>query len=299
MTSTDLAPVQMPPRAVAIKEWDSEYARLVKATVLRPSKRAGRDATDLELALFAEQVQRTRLDPFIGQIYGIYRYDSRAGGEVMQVQVGIDGLRLLAERTGKYLGQTPEEWCDKDGNWTDVWLSPDPPAAARVGVWKAGAKEPTFAVALYREYVQTTKDGAPTGQWPSMPANQLAKCAEAKALRRAFPAETSGLTVPEELGAIEHIPASEAQIAAAQTKGETPAAEPETGVVEDRSDLVDRARALVDAGVVKSGQLVNALVADGASHGETVGVAISSHPDREAVEHLLADYEMAAGEAAA
>lgn len=296
--STDLVQ-HTAPRALAIKEWDRQYADLVKRTVLCPDKRT---ATDVEVALFAEQVQRTRLDPFRNQIYGIFRWDKRAGGEVMQVQVGIDGLRLLAERTGKYLGQTPEEWCGPDGKWTQVWLSDKPPAAARVGVLKAGASAPTFAVALYREYVQTGKNGQPIGQWPRMPANQLIKCAEAKALRKAFPAETSGLTVPEEMGAIEHMPATEAQVAAAEiTDAEPVDAEPVTDAVpeDDRSDLVERARMLIEAGVVKSGALVNQLVANGSTSGETVSAAILTNPDRDAVEHLLADFEQAAEGASA
>src|SRR5688500_3035759 len=78
-------------RKLAYSEWDSEFARLVKTTLLRPKDR---EATGAELAMFAEQVQRTKLDPFLKQIYGIYRWDSRSKAEVMQVQVSIDGFRL-------------------------------------------------------------------------------------------------------------------------------------------------------------------------------------------------------------
>lgn len=178
-----------PTTVIALHEWDDKYRELVKRTVLKPTKR---EATNVELALFAEQVQRTQLNPFIGQIYAIYRWDSRAGDEVMQVQVGIDGFRIVAERTGKYEGQSKQEWCDKDGNWHDAWLLAENPHAARIGVYKTGRREPTTAVAHWKEYVQTG------GLWKAMPANQLSKCAEALALRKAFPAELSGLYTPDE-----------------------------------------------------------------------------------------------------
>lgn len=183
-------------RTVAITEWDEHYRRLIKLTVLRPRKR---EATDLELSLFAEQVQRTGLDPFFRQIYGIYRFDSRVGDEVMQVQPSIDGFRLIAERTGKYEGQAPAVWCGSDGTWMDVWTGTGYPFAARVGVYKQGRREATYAVAHWAEYVETRND-KPTGRWADMPANQLAKCAEALALRKCFPAELSGLYTPDEMG---------------------------------------------------------------------------------------------------
>jgi phage recombination protein Bet len=186
----------------AIKQWDENYAALIKQTVLKPSERAKRAATDVELALFAEQCVRSGLNPFLRQIYGIYRYDSRAGGEVMQVQVAIDGLRLIAERTGKYEGQTPVQWCGPEGAWVDVWLKDEPPAAARVGVHKRGLREPMYATALWREFRQTHhQTGELTGRWIDMPSHMLAKCAEALALRKAFPAEMSGLYTDDELPA--------------------------------------------------------------------------------------------------
>ena len=180
---------------LAIVDWDNNYRRLVKQTVLRPKNR---EATGVELALFAEQVNRTGLDPFLKQIYGIYRHDSRAKGEVMQVQVGIDGFRLVAERTGKYEGQTQPLWCGPDKIWHDVWTDDGPPVAAKIGVYKSGRREPTYAVAHWREYV-VTYQGQPSGKWRDMPANMLAKCAEALALRKCFPAELSGIYAPEEM----------------------------------------------------------------------------------------------------
>lgn len=197
-------------KTLAALEWDAAYTELVKRTVLKPKKR---EATNTELYLFAEQVERTGLNPFLKQIYGIYRFDSQVGDEVMGVQVGIDGFRLVAERTNKYEGQTEQEWCGKDGVWKTVWAEDDHPYAARCGVWKTGRRTPTYAVAHYSEYVQNSP------MWKKMGRNQLSKCAEALALRKAFPNELSGLYTPDEMAQADNSQALDAGQGDGQPQG--------------------------------------------------------------------------------
>lgn len=156
-----------------------------------------------ELFYFLKTASARGLDPFRRHIFAVGRRTKDDKGNWVTKythQTSIDGFRLIAERTGKYEGQTEPQWCGDDGVWKNVWIAPEPPTAARIGVWKKNGREPLYAVALYRSFVQLTKDGNPTQFWHKMPELMLAKCAEAQALRKAFPEEMGGLYTADEMG---------------------------------------------------------------------------------------------------
>jgi hypothetical protein len=77
------------------------------------------------------------------------------------------------------------------------------PSAAKVGVWRRGFREPVWGIALFDEYKQTKSDGKLNSMWAKMGANQIAKCAESLALRKAFPRDLSGMYSKEEMAQAE------------------------------------------------------------------------------------------------
>jgi phage recombination protein Bet len=157
-----------------------EQEQLIRRTITR-------NLSDDEHALFIEAAQRSGLDPFARHIYPLRKKDG------LVIEATIDGLRLSAERTGKYAGQLGPEWCGPDGVWRDIWICEEPPVAARVGILRCDFKEPVWGKAVFNEFFQEGEF------WRGMPVLMIAKCAEALAFRKAFPREFAGLYTPEEM----------------------------------------------------------------------------------------------------
>lgn len=151
-------------------------------------------ANPLELQYFGEVCKRVGLDPFKKQIHAVQRWDNAAKRMVWSYQTGIDGYRSIANSTGAYAGSDEPKFLPEDESTPN-------PRKATVTVWKlvSGQRVPFTASARWEEYVQTTKEGTPNSMWRKMPYGQLGKCAEALALRKAFPDRLSGIHTDEEM----------------------------------------------------------------------------------------------------
>jgi phage recombination protein Bet len=148
-------------------------------------------ASDVEFDVLWRGAKSRGLDPIKKQIHFVSRYDPAKDKNVWSSQVAIDGFRSIAEATGLYDGQD-EPTFTRDpvsGGVTE----------ARVRVYRKDISRPFVGVALWDEFVQTKKNGDPTYMWMKMPHHMLAKCAEALALRKAFPEQLSGLYSDDEM----------------------------------------------------------------------------------------------------
>lgn len=205
-------------------EVSTEFSKFTPAQLNLIKRTIAQDATDDELSMFIQVCASTKLNPFMRQIHFVKRWDSKLGKEVGAIQVGIDGLRSIADRTGAYVGsdepvfegESELEATGKDGKKAPYKA----PNKCTVKVKKVvqGIVGEFTSDARWSEFYPGDKQGF---MWRKMPHVMLGKCAEAQALRKAFPAQMSGLYVQEELDSMQAVDAerkrTEAQFAQAQT----------------------------------------------------------------------------------
>ena len=164
-------PIVKTPSAIS---YTSDQIELIKNTIAV-------GATNDELSLFLQVCKNHKLDPLTRQIHFV----KRAGKGT--IQVSIDGFRTIAERTGAYAG-----------NDDPVFDDEAKPKKATVNVWKMvnGVRYPLTATARWEQYYPGDSQGF---MWKKMPHLMPGKCAEALALRKAFPEALSGLFSDEEM----------------------------------------------------------------------------------------------------
>jgi len=196
-------------------------------------KTVAKDCGPAEFDMFIHIARHVGLDPLRRQIYAfVFGKGKKESDRQLTVVTAIDGYRTISERTGNYKpdGKTPRYVYDPD------LKSPANPLgieSCEVSVFKfahGGWHEvpglvywDEFCPTGYRDedctWIDTgetwpdgnpkrkkvQKDGAvlhvdqsKTG-WVKSPRNQIAKCAEAQAHRKAFPNDFSGVEVEEEV----------------------------------------------------------------------------------------------------
>lgn len=171
----------------ALEAYEKADLALIKDTVAK-------GATDAELSLFLYTAQMRGLNPLARQIHLVKRKQKVDGAdkEVAVIQTGIDGFRLIANRTGQYAPSPKPTHFEYDSKGQLV-------RATFYGIKIIGGQAFEFsASARFKEYAQYF-GGRLGNMWAKMPETMLEKCAEAKLLRKGFPEELSGLYTDEEM----------------------------------------------------------------------------------------------------
>jgi phage recombination protein Bet len=151
------------------------------------------ELTDRELAIFLYTARRLGLDPVARQIYAVKYSDRERGGKTLSLQTSIDGYRAIAARSGELDGIEDSVFGPEvaaDGGTYPAWAS--------VTVHRKGASHGFTATARWSEYRRLDKEGL-SRFWHDKPYTMLGKCAESLALRKAFPADLSGVYTAEEM----------------------------------------------------------------------------------------------------
>ena len=201
MVMSNLATVNGNGKLASVGQWNSEQIKILKDQIAK-------DCTDSELALFGQICQRTGLDPFARQIYAIKR--GKGDKSKMTVQTSIDGFRKIASDTQEHAGTDDSTFDEGISLYEALTEGRKFPVVATTTVWKivAGQRCPFTASASFDQYKQESdvwENSRPTcdkklnDTWAKMPWLMLAKCSEALALRKAFPAKLSGLYTADEM----------------------------------------------------------------------------------------------------
>lgn len=160
-------------------EWDDTRKEFIR-------KNFCGGAPDAMAATFLALCERRRLSPEARHVYLINRAAKDRPANWV-IQTGIDGYRLIADRTGRYVGSDDPvfEYNAERTQIIRATVTVRKLVGGVVGAFTASARMDEYAA------------GGP--MWGKMPHTLISKCAEALALRKAFPEELSGLYTDTEM----------------------------------------------------------------------------------------------------
>jgi len=196
--------IQVIEKIIQSKEIDPQdaFGRLTRQQIDLIKRTIAKGADDDELRLFIQVCKGANLNPFLKQVFLVKRWDSRLGKEVATIQVSIDGFRSIAESSGNYAGNDDPIFGDEQVIKIEEKGKPTHevkvPEKATVTVYKLmdGQRFGFTATARWSEYYPGVRMGF---QWHIRPFLMLGKCAEALALRKAFPKLLSGMYEESEM----------------------------------------------------------------------------------------------------
>lgn len=156
-----------------------------------------------QIEVFIHTCNKLGLDPFTKEVHLVAYRNYKTGEYQFSTIVGIHGLEKKAASSGMFAGvDVPKFNMTASGQWmsmAEVAASKKLPISCSVTVYKlmGGTRVPFTAEVLWSEYGNEKNPN-----WSSRPMHMLTKVAKSHALRMAFPNETHGLHVEEEMSAM-------------------------------------------------------------------------------------------------
>lgn len=145
------------------------------------------------IRLFIKVAKEKKLDYTMSQICLIPKMDRQNDIIKGTIITQIDGFRLIAERTGKYApGKETLFQYNNSGNILSA-------TAFVKKMTDDGTWHEIGETAFLSEYRGASRP------WQQMPHVMLSKCAEARAIRRAFPGDLSGIYTKDEMDQAEEV----------------------------------------------------------------------------------------------
>ena len=199
-----------------------------------------------EVAYFMELCRAQRLNPFLNEAYLV-----KFQGKPAQIMVAHKALVKRAESHPEYDGMEHGVVVLRNGEVHNEQRGAYYPEAGEtlLGGWaKVYRKDRRMPIYAERSFQSMNKNQA---NWKSMPDVMIDKCAQAAALREAFPDELRGMYVTEEMG--QEVPAESVSVEPAQAPtGGIAYAKPTVMPDEDKAYLKDATSKLVALGYDES-----------------------------------------------
>ncbi len=172
-------------------------------TVLENSLYPG--ASPQSIALVINYCKAAGLDPMQKPAHIVPMWDSKSGRMRDVIMPGVGLYRTQAARTGQYAGVTEPEYgpdvTEKVGGQEITY-----PAWCKVTVKRLLANGTIVEFSATERWKENyavkggkDKSVAPNAMWTRRPYGQIAKCAEAQALRKAFPEMTGSQPTADEM----------------------------------------------------------------------------------------------------
>lgn len=170
---------------------DADIKTLVEANIIPTG------TPKAQVTVFARTCGERNLSPFSKQIYLMARQTKQ--GIRYTTQTSIDGFRSISERTNKYAGSDDYVFDEGISEYQMIKDQRMRPTTATATVHKILPNQQIFPIKATARWDEYYPGGTQSFMWDKMPFLMLGKCAEALALRKAFPEQLGSIYINEEM----------------------------------------------------------------------------------------------------